>query len=421
MQGFSLFSRTFLIQKPSKRCINFIKNVGRTPISKKNLDKNVVQVIKYMRAFPTYLSVQRACCHTISNICMDVECAKRLVIDYSIHVDVMNAIKQFYDKDWKLCWLACSAIWNMTRSNEARCEFPLSIVNLLMKVLVMQPQNQYVVNTALGCLSNLSLNHVLKRKIGEVENMLNLLRMMERNISDVTVSATAAGLIANLAVNDTIAHRLVDFGAIGTLRRMFSFEYDDVVFLRNSVAALGNCSTSSLFLERCIENKIVEILYGLLQINNDLSINALIANSLHALGLQVGSKTTSFHLASMHGLVNAFDRLMFNNDEEEDIDFNSKDKNGQTMISYAIHGGHSEMVAFLACCDAKIGDEDLTKEISQDFQDIIKCSQKRAINVRNEYVYILNNTLPLNLDIITTINTYLSSHSLIRGKDGSII
>jgi len=421
MQGFSLFSRTFLIQKPSKRCINFIKNVGRTPISKKNLDKNVVQVIKYMRAFPTYLSVQRACCHTISNICMDVECAKRLVIDYSIHVDVMNAIKQFYDKDWKLCWLACSAIWNMTRSNEARCEFPLSIVNLLMKVLVMQPQNQYVVNTALGCLSNLSLNHVLKRKIGEVENMLNLLRMMERNISDVTVSATAAGLIANLAVNDTIAHRLVDFGAIGTLRRMFSFEYDDVVFLRNSVAALGNCSTSSLFLERCIENKIVEILYGLLQINNDLSINALIANSLHALGLQVGSKTTSFHLASMHGLVNAFDRLMFNNDEEEDIDFNSKDKNGQTMISYAIHGGHSEMVAFLACCDAKIGDEDLTKEISQDFQDIIKCSQERAINVRNEYVYILNNTLPLNLDIITTINTYLSSHSLIRGKDGSII
>jgi len=290
-----------------------------------------------------------------------------------------------------------------------------------MKVLVMQPQNQYVVNTALGCLSNLSLNHVLKRKIGEVENMLNLLRMMERNISDVTVSATAAGLIANLAVNDTIAHRLVDFGALGTLRRMFSFEYDDVVFLRNSVAALGNCSTSSLFLERCIENKIVEILYGLLQINNDLSINTLIANSLHALGLQVGSKTTSFHLASMHGLVNAFDRLMFNNDEEEDIDFNSKDKNGQTMISYAIHGGHSEMVAFLACCDANIGDEDLTKEISQDFQDIIKCSRERAINVRNEYVYILNNTLPLNLDIITTINTYLSSHSLIRGKDGSII
>jgi len=128
MQGFSLFSRTFLIQKPSKRCINFIKNVGRTPISKKNLDKNVVQVIKYMRAFPTYLSVQRACCHTISNICMDVECAKRLVIDYSIHVDVMNAIKQFYDKDWKLCWLACSAIWNMTRSNEARCEFPYPLL-----------------------------------------------------------------------------------------------------------------------------------------------------------------------------------------------------------------------------------------------------------------------------------------------------
>jgi len=421
MQGFSLFSRTFLIQKPSKKIIHFIKKVGKTPTSKKRSNKKIVQVIKYMRLFPGYLSIQRACCHTISNICMDIECAKQLVIDNSAHVDVINALEQFHDKDWRLCWLACSAIWNMTRSDEARCEFPLSIVNLLMKVLKIQSQNQYVLNTSLGCLSNLSLNHVLKIEIGKVENMLLLLKIIEKNIDNVTVSATATGLIANLAVNDILADRLVKFGAICTLRRMFSFEYDDTVFLQNSVAALSNCSTSHIFLETCIENKMVEVLHGLLQKNNDLGINTLIDHSLNALGLEIGSRTTTFHLASMHGLVGAFDRLMFCNEEEEDIDFNSKDTNGRTMIFYAIHGGHAEMVAFLTCCGAIVGDDISSDDILKPFQDIIKLSKDRVVNVRKEYESILNETLPLNVDIISTINTYLSSHALIRAKDGSII
>jgi hypothetical protein len=376
------------------------------------------EVIACMARFPDSLKIQRACCHTISNVCMDVDFARRIVLEYNCHLLVVKAIEKFYLQDWKLCWLACSAIWNMTRSDEVRSAFGLHVagVDLLLNVLKTNDHKHCVVNTVMGCLSNLSFNYKFKIRVGEPQNVLNLLDVMERNLDEINVAATSAGLLANLAVDDKLADLLVDYGAIGTVNRMLSRDFDDVILLRNTLAAMSNFATSPVFLEEFIRHDVITTMISARRRLNNIGLDGLMENSLHAVGVDFETMfTTSYHLASFHGLVRLFHEMVSN--EIDEIDFNMIDGTNRSLISYALDMNHVDMVSYLICCGAQIGKHPFNQNTGFVMLRAIAFNIQFTKEVRKESIDLLKQCTPYNVDICYTINTFLSAYSLFCGKN----
>jgi hypothetical protein len=409
--------------KYSRETIDFIKDVGKLPIDREMLDQNVEAVLNFMQEYSQSLSIQRVCCHTLSNVCMDVQLAKEMVMRKHVHQHVIQTLKDFYERDWRLCWLGCSAIWNMSRSDQARFAFDLSTVCLLIKVAEVHTNKLCVVNTAIGSLSNLSLNNSFKKEIGEVENVLSLLAIVENNVDQVNIAATGIGLFANLAVNDNLADLLVDFGVIEIIKRMLTYQYDDAVFLRNSAAALSNCITSPIFVQECIKNKIIEHLAVTHADATNLGISALIANTQDALGIDNCQMTTSYHLAARHGLTPILYELiadLYENDHE--LDFNSKDLYGNSMISYAIENRHLKVISFLTICGSIIDENDMY-HISHcpEIEQIIKRDRFTVLETRKKLTQLLITVTELNSHVITIVNQFLSTYSIMQNHSAEIL
>ena len=95
---------------------------------------------------------------------------------------------QHHQQDWKLCWLACSALWyvlvafclyetcffvsrNMARPGANRPQIGTEGAGVAIAALGAHPRNSRVANTALGALSNLALYPDLKNFIGKKVNV----------------------------------------------------------------------------------------------------------------------------------------------------------------------------------------------------------------------------------------------------------
>jgi hypothetical protein len=66
---------------PSRETIHFIKQLGTLPIEKSKSNENITVVVQHMKQYPDSISMQRVCCHTISNMSMDTEIANEVVIN----------------------------------------------------------------------------------------------------------------------------------------------------------------------------------------------------------------------------------------------------------------------------------------------------------------------------------------------------
>jgi len=191
-----------------KPILDFIKEVGKQT-DREKIVQDIDLVIQHMEDYSGVLNIQQACCHTLSNICMNIDLAEEFIESKHIHRKVIKAVRRFHETDWKICWYGASAMWNMTRSAASRNAFNIRTVDVLMKVLEAHQTRACVVNAAIGALSNLSLNHFFKEVVGESHRLNELMKIIDNNIHDMTVSATSAGLLANLAVNDNLANLVV--------------------------------------------------------------------------------------------------------------------------------------------------------------------------------------------------------------------
>lgn len=328
-------------------CVSQIRRVRKMPISEIS-DEDVMEVLRLKREHKDCLKIQQSACQTLANICMN-ESIRERCIGMNCHMEVLDSLKAF-GNDWKLCWLACSALWNMTLSPEARSTTPLDAVDVFMDILKNHETHERTIKVAIGCLSNLSLNHLFRVYIGgNREHVQFLYDVILRNTDHVQIASTASGLIANLAVNDDIANLLVEMDFISCLKLMLECAYDDETFQRNVVAALRNVRTGDMFVVEALTNEIIEELFKLLdrtRIQDMVSLPiTMICSTLHA---SVPHRPSSYHIACYYGDMNVFDFLMEKNENCEDIiDFNMKDKFGHTLLTYAIEGGRREMVAYL--------------------------------------------------------------------------
>lgn len=397
-----------------KPILDFIKEVGKQT-DREKIVQDIDLVIQHMEDYAGVLTIQQACCHTLSNICMNIDLAEEFIESKHIHRKVIKAVRRFHETDWKICWYGASAMWNMTRSAASRNAFNIRTVEVLMRVLEAHQTRACVVNAAIGALSNLSLNHFFKEVVGESHRLNKLMKIIDNNIHDMTVSATSAGLLANLAVNDGLANLVVDVGAMTTLKTMFLFGFEDSTWKRNVLAALTNCVTSPEFLREFIRYRFNESLLVLKDSSNELDIVTLIVNLFSALDIDPEIKTSSYHLACKHGYPNILRILIDGVDEE--IDFNSVDGNSRTLISYALESQHIELISYLSKCGAWIHTtDDKIESFSVDLLHAVVKAGEENENIEKEYANAISIHANFPSDISGTVIDFLSPYSLYKAK-----
>ena len=102
--------------------------------------------------------------------------------------------------DWKVCWLGCSALWNLARPQDTREAFTIEIIDLVLRAIRTHGSQCKLINTALGALSNLSLNDCLKTYVGTYHNIKSILESLREHFQDRHVACTGCGLIANVTL-----------------------------------------------------------------------------------------------------------------------------------------------------------------------------------------------------------------------------
>jgi len=326
-----------------------LRKFGQIPVDENYLETKIDAILFFMRKLPSCIAVQRVGCHTISNIAMNLEAAE-IMMSKGVHQVCENALKTFHEKDWRICWLACSAIWNLARSSQ-RNKFKLGTVDLIIKIAATPKRNSKpkVLNTCLGALSNLSLSSKIKVYIGSHHTKVRtLLQLLEDNADKISVASTGAGLFANLAVFDLIGEILVKLGLIRVLTKLLGKEQGDEIFLRNLVAALSNVITASTFIPECCLHRTVEAIYTVQQTTSNTGIQSLLQNCFENLEIDANEPTTSLHVMLQHRLNETLSNALYDNlFSETFLDLDARNFENQTILEVAAERQNYEAILVL--------------------------------------------------------------------------
>jgi len=397
-----------------------IREMGTNlPMVVEEVEDKIGRLVNYMESYRSYPEVQRTCLHTISNVCKDVNVSNEVVRLCKAHISVIKTLQMYKDSDWKVCWFGCSAIWNMTRSEETRQMFPKGVPQLLIEIMKANTDNNKVVNVCVGSFSNMSLNGDFKQHIGKLNFVIPILKIVKTKVSDLSIARTSAGLIANLGVHTRLAEEVVEFGAIEILGMMLAQNFTNNIFRRNVVVALNNILTTEMSIRQSIRHTIVERLFEILESSfgqQSFEIQSLIINCLVVLGNENLETTTSFHLAAKHGyrdILTTIVREAFIEDME--IDFDMRDGSDKTMLDLALENDKASVASFLAENGACIEVEPM-ELVAPEIQNRVKEAKRRSQETRAEFSNVIEENSPFrNHDIDSLVLNDLSDYSLTVG------
>lgn len=355
--------------------------------------------------------VQRSFCHAISNVGMQSEYAQ-LLIALDVQDLLLKILQVFIGQDWKVCWLGCSALWNLARPSETRAVFDQRIIDMILQCMKCHREESKLVNTVLGALSNLSLNDDLKSYVGLEENLGLIIEAFELHFRDYNVACTGCGLIANLAIDDEIASQLVDLNGINIVTSVADLHWEiletenHINFRKNLVASLSNMSTSPEYMKRCVQTDAIDLFFQCLRdFHYNIDLVTLIHSALDALQLSNMRYTTSLHVACREGwleetreiLNRRSDRLMFEIDDDD-----------LHPIDYANQKGHYKIVNFLVALGSP--HPQVTKSRKTQIA-VLGGMKKLNLNFRI-YANIISSSCMLTHDPALLISSYCSPYEL---------
>jgi hypothetical protein len=311
---------------------------------------------------------------------MQVIIARWIINNNGFHY-ISAAISKF-EHDYKLCWLASSAIWNLARVPANRNIIGKNGVKLMLRILSLHSHDyEKVTNTAIGALSNLSLCDELKDYICKQENITLIINVLMDYVhkQSVTVLTSGAGLLANLAVNDVHAKNLLQFKVLPILLQLLHWKIpnhtegnnsndsthnllNDTLH-RNTCAAINNMVTADNFLEEFLRCRGIESVSSFLKHTNNEMYISLLENCLVNVDSELSNHTiTTYHLCCIHGKLDILKSLIkyANDNINETIELDLLyDTTRVTCLDYAILHSHYNIVEFLS----KIGCTHMNRQL----------------------------------------------------------
>ncbi|ETO29639.1 hypothetical protein RFI_07482 [Reticulomyxa filosa] len=338
---------------------------GPIPSNESNIAPHIDTILALMRRFANSHHVQRVACHSLSNLAMQVNAADLIIQKVITFVlffkrffflmiggfqSIKKAMTNFHN-DHKVCWLASSAVWNLARPPANRALIGSEGVHLMLQAIYEHRYREKVVNTAIGSLSNLSLQSDLKDIIGQSENVDILIAVMSQFTmqKSVSVMTSGASLLANIAVSGLSLAKTF-FCVLKILMTLLTWQVtDDETIFRNTCAALNNLVSADGFLEHFLQARGIECVFEFFGHNSNDLYSSLLENCLVSVDANSTTKTTSLHLACFHGKLNVLKYLYSQN---PDFDLSGVDDNRMTLLDYAISQHQTEIVRFLSRCGA---------------------------------------------------------------------
>ena len=333
--------------------IQVLKTIGKrhgdgdknSSIDIKQLDSDIEKLVSIMKDNRSSKHIQRVACHAISNMAIHQEKCPTLT-KHKCHELILRTVFD-HIQDWKMCWLAGSAIWNLARPEPCRRQFDIKTLKLLYKVIKQHSKVHLVIETALGALSNLVLFEQLRNEAGQFEILQNIVDIIKQHKKHCNVATASAGLITNLAHSNLIASKLTDIGTVGLVIQMMKFHSHDTHLQRNCCAALSNMASSAGYVQNLVENLGIERLFAALNlasINPASQIEPLAEQALLVVDIDwTQMRLSSIHVASKLGLYEAVYKIL-----KQGIDVNTcVDSHGNTALHYAIRYKKPEVARLL--------------------------------------------------------------------------
>jgi len=361
--------------------------------------------------------VERSFCHAISNISMKSDFAK-LLIELRAQDQVCKVLQAYIGIDWKVCWLGCSALWNLARPQETRAEFTLDIIDLVLRAIRTHRSQCKLINTALGALSNLSLNESLKAYVGKQHNISSILQSLQEHFMDRHVACTGCGLIANLAVDDELANRLVELDCVRLITNIaeahyFLFQTGHSNFRKNLIASLSNMSTSGKYKQECIQHCAIDLLYSCLEdFQENVELENLIHSALEALDLEE-EYSTSLHVACKEGF--GIQPMGYIVERRSEKILFEQDSNGLFPIDLAAQNEHYHVVKFLV----SIGSPH--PKLTSSLLEEAVVGGVHEINLRKQaYANVITDCSCLTQDPALMVCNYCSAYELVVGAHATL-
>ena len=394
--------------------------------------KRVSTVLSAMNRFKSEVRIQSVCCRAISNLSMQTAMAKRIATKGGFQ-RIRRAMLQF-EGNAKLCWLGCSAIWNLSRPQSNRLLLGEPAVELMLSMMQRHRGNELVVNTAFGALSNLSVCGPLKSVIAEEANLDFLCSLMAEYLErrSLKVMMSGAGLINNLAINADHADLMLRGGSCSVNRMMLDLlqwtaddadaesEESHLTLHRNASSALRNLADCDQFLDDFMANRGIERLFLFIEHCKSQRITDFLKMCLHDIGVNADFATTSFHFCAWNGRLSVLRALLA---EQPHFDLDAADSTDWTVMDYAMASKEMHVLLFAVKCGANRHHFQLSGPHSQftetetiDIRSAIESGKAILNDAKQANRTALKNTLPsFPEDICNFLATFNSNIDMLHG------
>ena len=255
------------------------------------------------------LRILRIGCHSLSNIAMEIQNCE-ILVNCGVIECILLWIEE-YISDWRICWLACSSLWNLARCKLARDRINICGVLLVISIIDLHQHSPLVMQTSLGALSNLCIDSYIKKKIGNENMIKKCFNIMDKHPYDSKVLTSACGLLTNLAYDESIALNINSYGINKIVKCMNNHKKINHL-QRNASAALSNLSATPQFIKNlCSCNGIEALFDALVYHKNDSDVTQLATGALQ--NLSIYGPTTSLHVASTYCNSSVIRHILLNN------------------------------------------------------------------------------------------------------------
>ena len=419
----------------------FEKNVGH--VLNKSEEEDIInklsnfrepkKIIAGMYLFENNLYIQRAGSKQLSNLAFDMNNVELILNEGGVRQLIRSM--RIHINDWKLCWFSASAVWNMARPQVSRIHIGKSI-KLLINMLKLHNEQERVVHTVIGALSNLSLESANADKIISGKNLDIIFNTIYKHIDSNIVLTSSYGLIANLAIREEVAQQILKYDVIQLildglklLEQSVSDHIVDeqcIMFYENSMAALSNMTFVEDFKDHFLIGLGVESLSSLFQNSNNLLTDesdiSLLRNILNNIGISLeDAQDINYKLYSLHQLVKMVDTIYDSEHKKSEMInimihkqehiINEKDGNNFTPLDYAIANDDKNSIKLLIKSGAKIDKKSIVK-CKKDIHDLINETIKHYNSLITQINECINNSSNLIPDLSKIVINYLSKYEL---------
>lgn len=344
----------------------------------------ILEMIGILKKFKNDIHVQQDCWLTFSQIAVD-ESSCETLLELNVPDLINYSLSRHGENDWKLSWLAFSALWNMSLPERTRYLFPEYIIKTIMKAMEKYIHYPYIMNTVFGTLSNLCVEEKFKLLIEKPSLIKIVIKVMKVNSENPSFCSIAFGLVTNLVNNvvtrDILMHCEIVEVMTKIMNHLNTLQHadDQITCEKNFSTTMSNLSSSDSFFSHFLKSGALETIRACItcfQGEEAISILNLIMENLD---LELDLQYNSYHLCVEYSCTEELKHIIYE-DKNRSKNMNLLDYKNESPITIAIEKNDIKALKLLYLSGAELQKQPnnaiLQKSIQRSYRQISLATNK---------------------------------------------